>query len=140
MAMDVVDYEIKGAEMQQLPSLENAWLLIQDNLIENFGTMENCPDKADIIIGAEGKMVFPCWCDSHTHLVYAGSREQEFVDRIHGMTYEEIAKKGGGILNSARRLQAMHEDELFELAISPLQNMQLPFGVELLLTEVRLLL
>src|SRR6187431_2728187 len=79
---------VKGALMQQLPSIENAWLLIKDHVIEDFGAMENCPDKADIILGAEGKMVLPCWCDSHTHLVYAGSREQEFVDRIHGATYE----------------------------------------------------
>lgn len=115
----------KGAQMQRLPLLENAWLLIKDNVIEDFGTMETCPDNAGIIIGAEGKSVFPCWCDAHTHLVYAGSREQEFVARIHGMSYEEIAKKGGGILNSAKRLNETSEQALIEQALPRLKEIAL---------------
>lgn len=116
---------IKGAQMQQLPTIENAWLLIKDNLIENFGAMESCPEKADIILSVDGKMVLPCWCDSHTHLVYAASREMEFVERIYGSTYEEIAKKGGGILNSAKRLNDTSEQELVEQSLPRLREITL---------------
>jgi len=116
---------VKGAQMQQLPVLDQAWLLIKDNLIEDFGVMDTCPDNADIVIGAEGKFVLPCWCDSHTHLVYAGSREQEFVDRIHGLSYEEIAKKGGGILNSAKNLNDTSEQELIEQSLPRLREIML---------------
>ncbi len=116
---------VKGTLMQQLPVLENAWLLIKDNLIEDFGTMDACPDNADIVIGAEGKTVLPCWCDSHTHIVYAGSREQEFVDRIRGMSYEEIAKKGGGILNSAKKLNETSEQQLIEQSLPRLREIML---------------
>ena len=108
---------VKGAEMAELPVIDNAWLLINEGLIHSFGEMESCPLVADEIIDATGKMVFPSWCDSHTHIVYAGSRESEFVDKIHGLSYEEIARRGGGILNSAGRLQATSEDELFEQAL-----------------------
>jgi len=107
---------VSGAEMAKLPSIKDAWLGIEDDVIIGFGEMIDLEitDWVDLdIIDAEGKMVFPSFCDSHTHLVYAASREEEFVDRINGLTYEEIAKKGGGILNSAKKLQNKSEDELF---------------------------
>lgn len=104
-----------GAEMAILPTIKNAYLLIQDDLISDFGSMDNLPlIKADEVIDATGKMVLPTWCDSHTHIVYAGNREQEFVDRINGMTYEEIANRGGGILNSAKKLNESSEEEIYE--------------------------
>lgn len=110
----------KGAEMKELPTLENAYLAMEDGVIVDYGSMEEwggITDWRDIeIIDAEGKYVLPAFCDSHTHLVFAKSREEEFVDRINGLSYEEIAVKGGGILNSARRLAEMSEDELFEQA------------------------
>lgn len=109
-----------GSAMAQIPLLEDAWLAIEDGLIADFGKMEDWPGISDWtgleIIDAEGKIVLPGWCDSHTHLVFAASREKEFVGRIQGQTYEEIAKNGGGILNSAKRLQSMSENELFESA------------------------
>src|SRR5580658_4183198 len=95
---------VKGAEMKTLPVIDNAFLLIENGFIKSFGPNTEAPERADEIIDATGKFVFPCWCDSHTHIVYAGSREQEFVDKIHGLSYEEIAKRGGGIVNSALRL------------------------------------
>lgn len=111
----------KGAQMSELPILENAFLAIEDGIIVAFGSMEDwagITDWRDLeIIDAEGKFVLPAFCDSHTHLVFAKSREEEFVDRIHGLTYEEIAAKGGGILNSARRLAEKSEDELFADAL-----------------------
>ncbi len=107
---------LKGTAMRALPSLENAWMLLEDSIIKDFGKMENCPERAEHMIDATDRMIFPSWCDSHTHLVFAGSREGEFVDRINGLTYEEIAKRGGGILNSAARLRNADEEELFEAA------------------------
>nr|WP_315221940.1 imidazolonepropionase [uncultured Flavobacterium sp.] len=107
--------KVSGAEMAVLPSLKNAYLILKDNLIEDFGLMENLPKiKADKVIDATGRIVLPSWCDSHTHIVYAGNREQEFVDRINGFTYEEIANRGGGILNSAKKLNETSEEELYE--------------------------
>ena len=101
--------------MAILPTIKNAFLLIKDNLIADFGTMDNVPKIAtDKIIDATGKIVLPSWCDSHTHIVYAGNREQEFVDRINGLTYEEIANRGGGILNSAKKLNETSEEEIYE--------------------------
>jgi imidazolonepropionase len=80
------------------PTIKNAYLLLEDNLIADFGSMYSVPKvKADKTIDANGKMILPSWCDSHTHIVYAGNREQEFVDRINGLSYEEIANRGGGI-------------------------------------------
>ncbi|PZD79372.1 imidazolonepropionase [Mesonia sp. K7] len=106
---------LKGREMQTLPTLKNAWLLIDNNLISDYGSMESLPEiEVDQTIDCSGKMVLPTWVDSHTHLVYAGNREQEFVDRINGLTYEEIANRGGGILNSAKKLQETSEEELYE--------------------------
>jgi len=103
-----------GEEMNELPTLKNAFLILKNGIISDFGPMEKCPDiPYSKIIDAQGKMIFPAWCDSHTHLVYAGNREHEFVDRIKGLSYEEIAKKGGGILNSAKELQKTSEEELY---------------------------
>lgn len=118
-----VDPKIKvsGKDMSTLPVLENAFLAIEDEKIVDFGSMADLEENSDSsnleVIDASGKFVFPSWCDSHTHIVYAGSREGEFVDRIHGLTYEEIAKRGGGILNSAKRLQQTDEEELYQAAM-----------------------
>ncbi|KIO52081.1 imidazolonepropionase [Flavobacterium hibernum] len=107
--------KVSGAEMAILPTIKNAFLILKDNLIEDFGSMENLPDiNADKVIDATGKIVLPSWCDSHTHIVYAGNREQEFVDRINGFSYEEIANRGGGILNSAKKLNEKSEEEIYE--------------------------
>jgi imidazolonepropionase len=106
--------KVSGAEMAILPCIKNAFLLIENDLITDFGSMEKMPIReVDQIIDATGKIVLPSWCDSHTHIVYAGNREQEFVDRINGLTYEEIANRGGGILNSAQKLNETSEDELY---------------------------
>lgn len=105
--------KVSGTEMGQLPLIHNAWILLENDLISNFGSMENCPKDVAHTIDAEGKVVLPTWCDSHTHIVYAGNREQEFVDRINGLSYEEIANRGGGILNSAEKLNASSEDEIY---------------------------
>lgn len=110
----------KGKEMQELPILENAFLALEDGVIVAYGAMEDwggITDWRDLeVIDAEGKFVLPAFCDSHTHTVFAKSREEEFVDRINGLSYEEIALRGGGIVNSASRLQEMSEDDLFENA------------------------
>ena len=97
--------------MKNLPTIDNAWLLIEKNKIADYGKMETCPVRNEKIIDATGKMVFPSWCDSHTHLVFAGNREGEFRDRIEGLSYEEIARRGGGILNSAKRLRVTPEED-----------------------------
>ena len=115
-------FVVKGAEMADLPVLHDAYLLAKDGIIEAFGPMSECPAAADAVLDATGRMVFPGWCDSHTHIVFAASREEEFVSRIRGLSYEEIAQQGGGILNSARRLQAASEDQLFEDAWQRLQE------------------
>ncbi|MFT5166923.1 MAG: imidazolonepropionase [Saprospiraceae bacterium] len=115
---------LRGLAMQDLKTLENAWLLIDNEQIKDFGAMKTCPENADQIIDTTGKMVLPSWCDSHTHLVYAGSREGEFVDRINGLSYVEIARRGGGILNSASRLQHTSEAELFEHASIRLEEVK----------------
>jgi len=111
---------ICGKEMATLPIIENAFLAIEDGIIVEYGAMEEWGGISDWrnveIIDAEGKYVLPAFCDSHTHTVFAKSREEEFVDRIHGLSYEDIAARGGGILNSAGRLREMSEDELFEQA------------------------
>lgn len=115
--------KVSGAAMAILPSIKNAYLLIEDDLIIDYGSMTDCPKlNADTTIDAKGKVVLPTWCDSHTHLVYAGNRIQEFVDRINGLTYEEIANRGGGILNSAEKLNQTSEDEIFEQSEQRLQE------------------
>lgn len=114
---------IAGSDMQAIPCQENAWLLAEDGLIHSFGKMENMPEMyADEYYDASGRYLLPSWCDSHTHLVFASSREQEFVDRIRGLSYEEIARRGGGILNSAQRLNATSEDELYEQSLRRLHE------------------
>ena len=106
---------VAGEEMNELPSIKHAYLTIEDGIIIDFDTMDNYPlPKVDKVIDTTGKMILPSWCDSHTHIVYAGNRESEFVDRINGLTYNEIAKKGGGILNSALVLQETSEEELYQ--------------------------
>jgi imidazolonepropionase len=106
--------KVSGAEMAVLPTIKNAFLLVENDWIADFGSMTDLPKiNADKIIDANGKMVLPAWCDSHTHIVYAGNREQEFVDRINGLSYEEIANRGGGILNSAKKLNNTSEEELY---------------------------
>ena len=106
---------VSGAEMKTLPTIKNAYLVIKDSIILDFGRMEDLqPNKFDITINLKNKTVLPTWCDSHTHIVYANNREQEFVDRINGLSYEEIANNGGGILNSAKQLQHTTEQELYE--------------------------
>lgn len=106
---------IAGADMKCLPTLKNAYLITQDDIIQNFGLMSDLSEQSyDTVIDATGRTIIPSWCDSHTHLVFADSREGEFVDRINGLSYEEIAIKGGGILNSALKLQSKSEDELYE--------------------------
>ena len=110
--------KVSGKEMSQLPSIKNAFLLVKDDVIADFGSMDNLGDyTADKTIDASGKIVLPTYCDSHTHIVFAGNREQEFVDRINGLSYEEIAKRGGGILNSAKILSKTDEDDLYEQSI-----------------------
>ena len=92
--------KVSGKEMGILPTLKNAYLRVEDDLIVDFGLMETLQNKtADETIDCSGKMIFPSWCDSHTHLVYAGNRAQEFVDRIQGLSYEEIANNGGAVLD-----------------------------------------
>ena len=115
--LQIRDKDVKilsGAEMKTLPSITNAYLVLENDIIKDFGPMSEIPFIENAtIIDIEGKTILPTWCDSHTHLVYAGNREQEFVDRINGLSYEEIANRGGGILNSAQKLNATSEDELY---------------------------
>jgi imidazolonepropionase len=111
---------VSGAAMRVLPELENAYLLISQGLITDFGLMDNLPSgtKAATTLNASGRLVLPSFVDSHTHLVFADTREEEFVMKLKGATYQEIAAAGGGILNSARKLQLASEDELFEKALT----------------------
>lgn len=114
---------LSGKEMNVLPTIKNAFLVVKDGLIADFGEMKDCPNTTfSEVIDATGKMIFPSWCDSHTHIVYAGNREGEFVDRINGLSYEEIANNGGGILNSAKKLQATSEEELYQQSKARLEE------------------
>ena len=98
--------KVVGADMKDLDQIENAYLIITDDVIEEYGRMSDLQEMtADEIIDVKGKIVLPAWCDSHTHIVFAATREGEFVDKIKGLSYEEIARKGGGILNSAAKLR-----------------------------------
>ncbi len=122
--------KVCGVAMSILPTLKNAWLLLEDDTILDYGEMISFQAiKVDKTIDCTGKIVLPTWCDSHTHIVYAGNREQEFVDRIKGLSYQEIAQRGGGIVNSAKKLQAITEDELYHQSVERLKEvMQLGTG------------
>jgi len=117
---------VRGKEMAILPAIENAWLLIENNIILDYGTMDQLPENihADKTENLSNRIVLPMWCDSHTHLVFSHSRELEFIDRIHGLSYEEIAKRGGGILNSARRMQEISEAELYDISLPKLEEVK----------------
>ncbi len=119
---------VAGKEMGVLPSIDNAYLAIEDGKIADYGQMSDWPgitDWRDLeVIDASDRLVLPAWCDSHTHLVFAGTREDEFVDRIHGLSYEEIAAKGGGILNSAKKLQNTDENDLFDSAMRRIEEIR----------------
>jgi imidazolonepropionase len=121
---------VTGKEMKLLPTLKDAYLVIENGMIQDFGTMQQQPNiVADKIIDVSGKFILPTWCDSHTHIVFAGNREQEFVDRIHGLSYKEIAENGGGILNSAKKLQLISEAALYQQSAERLEEiMQLGTG------------
>lgn len=116
---------LQGKEMGIVNTIDDAWLLVEDGRFAAFGAvadgMPSLDDSVEVI-DAEGGMVLPSWCDSHTHIVFAGSREQEFVDKINGLSYEEIARRGGGILNSADLLHRTSEDELFRQAMQRLDE------------------
>ena len=107
--------KVSGDEMAVLPTIKNAYLVIENDLIADFGSMEDLPENInpERCIDVDGKIVLPSWCDSHTHTVYVGNREREFVDRINGLSYEEIANRGGGILNSAKILNETCEEEIY---------------------------
>ncbi|MDR4988166.1 MAG: imidazolonepropionase [Bacteroidales bacterium] len=131
---EVPKSRVCGAGMAVLPAVSNAYLVIEDGRIKAFGRMEDfsgspfasLAGRSDVQeIDAEGRMVMPAFCDSHTHLLYAGSREIEYIDKIRGLSYEEIAKRGGGILNSARRLQEASEEELVEQAMLRLEEIRM---------------
>lgn len=118
---------VAGANMAELPCIDNAFLLIDGDKIVDFGEMKNLDaskiDSDELVeIDAHGRMVFPSFCDSHTHLVYAGSREIEYIDKIRGLSYEEIAKRGGGILNSAKLLHNTSEDDLYEQSLARIEE------------------
>ena len=110
--------KVSGQDMKSLPSIKNAYLLIEDDTIVDFGKMTEIGNfSSNNVIDAKGKFVLPAWCDSHTHIVFAENREQEFVDRLNGFSYEEIANRGGGILNSAKMLGKMTESELYDKSL-----------------------
>jgi imidazolonepropionase len=116
---------LRGKELAMLPSVENAWILIEDDVVSDFGSMDAISPsllKEKNKITVSGKYILPCWCDSHTHLVFAASRENEFIDKLKGLSYAEIAARGGGILNSAKKLNETSEDVLFNLAWKRLEE------------------
>ena len=114
---------VSGEDMKELPSVDNAFLLIEDGKIKAFGEMQDCPTiDVENIYDAKGCMVLPSWCDSHTHIVYAGDRSSEFMDRIKGLTYEEIAEKGGGILNSAKLLERTSAEDLYNQSMERIND------------------
>ena len=115
--------KVYGKDMGTLPIIKKAFMLIEGNTIIDFGSMDNLGvKKADKFVDLSGRLVLPTWCDSHTHIVYADSREEEFVDRIKGLSYQEIAKKGGGILNSAKKLQDKTENQLYNDAVTRIEE------------------
>lgn len=113
-----------GSQMSEVPFIEDAYLIVEEGFIHSFGKMADLQQtNADKIIDAKGRFVLPTFCDSHTHLVYSGSREIEYIDKIKGLSYEEIAKRGGGIVNSALRVQKASEQELYEDAMERIDGM-----------------
>ena len=115
--------KLSGKEMKELPSIKNAWVFINHGVIEDYGTMDKIgPHQGFKTLDCSGKIVLPAWCDSHSHIVYAGNREQEFVDRINGLSYQEIAEKGGGIVNSAKKLQQTSEEDLYHQSAARLEE------------------
>ena len=124
---DHIQEKVSGSSMKKLCTIKDAFLCMEEGIITDFGHMknwqgiDNCNNTE--VIDADGGMVFPSWVDSHSHLVFAGNREGEFVDRINGMSYEEIANRGGGILNSAKKLSQTNEDELYEQAAIRLREL-----------------
>lgn len=118
---------VKGMDMAILPSIYNAWLAIENDIIVGYGTMEEWPGISDWsnleVIDASGKIIMPTYCDSHTHIIFAGTREGEFVDRINGLSYEEIALRGGGIINSSKKMEFASEEELYQSAIVRIKEM-----------------
>ena len=120
---ELSENKVYGKDMGVLPIIKNAFMLIKGHTIIDFGSMDNLSlKKADKVVDLTGKLVLPTWCDSHTHIVYADSREDEFVDRIKGLSYHEIAEKGGGILNSAKKLQDKTEDQLYKDAVTRIEE------------------
>ena len=114
--------KVVGDAMKNLPKIDNAFLIVENDRILDFGSMTDfIAQNGDELIDATDRLVLPCWCDSHSHVVYAGNRSQEFVDRINGLSYQDIARRGGGILNSAKSLQNISEDELFEQTLNRVQ-------------------
>jgi imidazolonepropionase len=116
---------LRGRELSVLPSIENAFVVIENETIAGYGAMSSLKHQTSTFkqtIDASGQFILPCWCDSHTHLVFAGTREEEFVDKIKGISYADIAAKGGGIINSARKLNEMTEDELFNVSWKRLEE------------------
>ncbi|MCW3094149.1 MAG: imidazolonepropionase [Ferruginibacter sp.] len=118
---------LRGSELAEMPVIKNAFLLIEDGIVADYGNMDDLLSKLPRLpennIDASGQFVLPCWCDSHTHIVFAGAREAEFTDRIRGLTYADIAAKGGGILNSAKKLNEANEELLFKQAWERLEAM-----------------
>lgn len=117
---------LRGEALAHLPVIKNAYLLVEDGIIAAYGEMDAMPESFTVveeIVDAKGQMILPCWCDSHTHLVFAASREEEFVDKIKGLSYAEIAAKGGGILNSAQKLSEASESELIRQAWIRIQDL-----------------
>lgn len=120
---DINPGAVCGHEMSVLPKVDNAWLYMENGIIQSFGQMSSLSSELpgfyeSDILDAKGQYVLPAWCDSHSHIVFAQWRETEFVDKIMGLSYEEIAKRGGGILNSAERLRQLEEEELYESALT----------------------
>ena len=116
---------LRRKDLAELPCVDNAYLIIEDGIIAQYGSMHNLKPQTPNLkqtIDASGQFILPCWCDSHTHLVFAASREEEFVDKLHGMSYAAIAAKGGGILNSAKRVNETDIDELYNLSLLRLQE------------------
>src|SRR4029077_20069784 len=118
---------LRGKQLAKLSSISNAFLIVQDGLIAAYGNMDDFVYRnSDFTsqVDAMGQIVLPAWCDSHTHLVFAQSREEEFIDKIKGLSYAEIAAKGGGILNSAKKIESISEDELFQISWNRLEELK----------------